>query len=790
MAVVDRARVAAALPGYTIGGELGAGAFGLVLAAHHQELDRRVAVKVLTNAAARAADDFRAEARVLSRLDHPHIVRTYDYVSHGEVCLLVMELLGGGSLADRRLRPETSCAVVLALADALVAAHGRGALHRDIKPSNVLFTENGQPKLADFGISKVIEGSASTASRVVGTPRYMAPEQITGGRLSPATDLYALAAVLYELLSGSPVIPRQVPLQVLLRHHLEVVPPPPPGVPGPLADMVMRSLAKRPEDRHPDARTFAVDLARAATRVFGRGWVEACGAPIRISDDLRALTTSRLGGLAGTGGTGGDGRARRRPLAWAGVGATAALLVLTLALGAAAGGGIGWARWHREPAAPALRPPAWQPTDLPPGTITSIFGVDGLDISGDGGPATFAVFDSVGGFVLDLPRGYMYLADYNNNRVRRVDRDGIVTTVAGSGIAGFAGDGGPATRAQLMEPSDIAVAEDGSLYIADSGNNRVRRVDIHGIITTVAGTGQAGYDGPVGDDGLSFSGDGVPATKAMLRTPANLALDGRGNLYISDEGNQRIRRVSTDGVITTVAGSGVTDGGDGDGPATRAFFRYPGGLTFGPDGSLYIVDGGNHRIRRVTPAGLISTVVGTGESGDSGDGGPATEARIRASGTAIVVDSTGVLYFSDQSRIRRVDTSGVITTIVGTGESGLAGDEGPAVNAQISLVFALALDESQGILYLFDSSADRMRAVRVAQPPCTGAPCPSSAAPSTARPAPGQPSSPGRSPRPVTTSTPPASTPTARPTAPSPPSPTPTPTPPVALPVAASAIRT
>ncbi|MCK9929380.1 protein kinase [Frankia sp. Mgl5] len=771
MAVVDRGRVAAALPGYTIGSELGAGAFGLVLAAHHQELDRRVAVKVLANAEPRAAVDFRTEARVLSRLDHPHIVRTYDYVARGDVCLLVMELLGGGSLADRRLRPETSCAVVLALADALAAAHGQGALHRDIKPANVLFTENGQPKLADFGISKVIEGSASTASRVVGTPRYMAPEQITGGRLSPATDLYALAAVLYELLSGSPVVPGQVSLPVLLRHHLEVVPPPPPGVPGPLADMVMRSLAKRPEDRHPDARAFAVDLARAATRVFGRGWVEACGAPIRIADDLRALTTSRLSGLTGAGGAGGDGRVRRRPLAWAGVGATAVLLVLTLALGVAAGGGVGWALWHPEPAAPTLQPPAWQPASLPLGTIISIFGVEGLDISGDGGSATFAVFDSLGGFALDLPRGYMYLADYFNHRVRRVDRDGIVTTVAGNGIAGFSGDGGPATRAQLQAPSDIAVAGDGSLYIADSSNNRVRRVDTHGIITTVAGTGEAGYDGPVGDDGLTFSGDGVPATKAMLRTPAGLALDGQGNLYISDESNERVRRVGTDGVITTVAGSGVADGGDGDGPATRAFFRAPQSLAFGPDGSLYVVDGGNNRIRRVTPDGMITTVVGTGKAGYSGDGGPATEAQIDPSGAAIVVDSAGALYFSDRSRIRRVDASGVVTTIVGTGESDLTGDGGPAVDAQIRQVYGLALDESQGILYLFDGGADRMRAVRVAQPPCTDPPCPSPAVPSTARPAPGP------SPSPVTTSTPPASTPMV-------PSPTPSPTPPVAASVA------
>ncbi|MBL7500465.1 protein kinase [Frankia sp. CNm7] len=741
MAVVDRARVGAALPGYTLGAELGAGAFGLVLGAHHQDLDRQVAVKVLVNTAPQAVAEFRAEARLLARLDHPHIVRTYDYVARGDLCLLVMELLAGPTLARRRPRPEASCAIVLALADALAHAHAHGVLHRDIKPANVLFTETGQPKLADFGISKIVEGSASTASRVVGTPRYMAPEQITGGRLSPATDLYALAAVLYELLSGSPLVPRRVPLPVLLYHHLEVVPPPPPGVPEPLADVVTRSLAKRPEDRHPDARAFAADLARAATKVFGRGWLDRSGIPARISEDVRALTTSRLARLGGPDGTG-DGRRGRRPLAWAGVGATAALLAGTLAVGGAVGGGISWAAWGERPEptpTPTTPPPAWQPTTLQLGMITRVFAAD-EGYAGDDGPVDLASFDLLSGFELDPKRGHLYIADTYNERVRRVDRNGIVTTVAGNGVKGFAGDAGPATKAQLSWPWDVAVADDGTLYIVDIENNRVRRIDTRGVITTVAGTGDAGgnYNGPVGEDGLTFSGDGVPATQAHLNEPNSVVFDGYGNLYLADGFHNRIRRIDTKGVITTVAGTGVEGfAGDG-GPATRAFLDYPSDLTIGPDGSLYFIDEGNVRIRRVTPQGVITTIAGNGSREYSGDDGPATTAGLGSSGT-IEIDAAGTIYLAGESRIRRIDTQGMITTIAGTGESGDSGDGGPAKEAEIGFVVGLALDD-QGILYVLTSDG-RLRAIRVAEPPCLAPPCPS---PTASRPA----ASPTGSPRP------------------------------------------
>ncbi|MGH9035110.1 MAG: DUF7594 domain-containing protein, partial [Acidimicrobiia bacterium] len=194
---------------------------------------------------------------------------------------------------------------------------------------------------------------------------------------------------------------------------------------------------------------------------------------------------------------------------------------------------------------------------------------------------------------------------------------GIITTVAGTGSSGFSGDGGPATSARLKGPRTLDADRHGNLYIVDTVNNRVRRVDTAGRITTFAGTGSAG-----------FSGDGGPATAARLDTPHGIAVDGAGNVFIADPPNQRIRKVDTTGRITTVAGNG-SSGYNGDGiPATSARLKYPKGVEIGPNGLLYIADNNNHRVRVVDAAGLIHTVAGTGSSGFSGDGGPATAARL------------------------------------------------------------------------------------------------------------------------------------------------------------------
>lgn len=337
-------------------------------------------------------------------------------------------------------------------------------------------------------------------------------------------------------------------------------------------------------------------------------------------------------------------------------------------------------------------------------------GIEGF--SGDGGPAIEASLRTVQGLALDAA-GNLYIADVGNHVIRRVDTNGIITTVAGLGPAldqiGFNGDNQPAVQAKLAAPTDVALDAEGNLYIADSGNHRIRRVDRQGIITTVAGTGVSG-----------FSGDGGPATAAKLRNPSAIALDAAGNLYIGEAGNFRIRRVDrATGTITTIAGSGAYGfGGDG-GPAISARFKNISDLVIGPTGDIFVADSGNHRIRRISSDGIITTVAGRGDfnvsvAADLGDGGPATEAIVRTP-FGLALDAAGQLYIAENSshRIRRVDGRGIITTVAGSGsplEAGFAGDGGPADQAKLNRPSGVLVD-AVGNIYISDSFNFRIRRV-------------------------------------------------------------------------------
>ncbi len=338
------------------------------------------------------------------------------------------------------------------------------------------------------------------------------------------------------------------------------------------------------------------------------------------------------------------------------------------------------------------------------GTITTVAGSGATVYFGDSGPATSASLSNPSGVVVD-GGGNLYIADPNNNRIRKVSAGGTISTVAGNGIYGFSGDGGPAASASLSFPFGVATDGGGNLYIADSNNNRIRKVSAEGTITTVAGNGAAG-----------FSGDGGPAISASFSFPIGVAVDSGGNLYIADLYNHRIRKVSAGGTITTVAGNGIYGfSGDG-GPATSASLLYPYGLAVDGSGNLYIADDSNQRIRKVSAGGTITTVAGNGTTGFSGDGGPATSASfLHPEGVA--VDGSGNLYIADSNnrRIRKVSAGGTITTVAGNGGFGLSGDGGPAASATLSYAQGVAIDGS-GNLYIADSSNNRIRKVIKSDP--------------------------------------------------------------------------
>ena len=290
----------------------------------------------------------------------------------------------------------------------------------------------------------------------------------------------------------------------------------------------------------------------------------------------------------------------------------------------------------------------------PGGVISTVAGNGTPGYSGDGGPAASAMLNYPTGVAVDAA-GNLFIADEANNRVRKVNPGGVISTVAGNGTQGYSGDGGPATSAELYYPYGVAVDTAGNLFIADEGNNRIRMVTPGGVISTVAGNGIFGFSG--------HNGDGGPATSAMLAAPEDVAVDTAGNLFIADTWSNSVRKVTPGGMISTVAGNG-TGGYSGDGgPATSAILAAPEDVAVDTAGNLFIADDGNQRIRMVTPGGVISTVAGNGTGGYSGDGGPATSAELYYP-SGVAVDTAGNLFIADfdNQRVRMVTGVASVTT--------------------------------------------------------------------------------------------------------------------------------
>ena len=343
---------------------------------------------------------------------------------------------------------------------------------------------------------------------------------------------------------------------------------------------------------------------------------------------------------------------------------------------------------------------------FPDNTISTVAGNGTSGFSGNGGQAISAQLQHPFDVAFDSS-GDMFIADSANHVVREVTPSGIISTYAGNGTSGNTGDGGPATSAEFEQPVALAFNAAGDLFISDLGASVIREVSPSGVISTAVGTGAFGY-----------SGDGGPATSATLGEPYGIAFNAAGDLFIADSDNYVVREVNTSGVISTVAGNHTYGYSGNGGPATSAELSYPNDIAFNASGDMFIADESNNVIREVNLAGVISTVAGNTTAGNTGDGGPALTAELH-SPTSVAFDAYGNMFITDSGNndVREVNTLGVISTLVGTGTSGYTGNGGPAVDATLNIPQLLTID-SHGNLLIADYGNNAIREV-AATPPVT-----------------------------------------------------------------------
>jgi Protein kinase domain/SMP-30/Gluconolactonase/LRE-like region/NHL repeat len=663
----SRPGLLATLDGYEVLRVLGAGGMGVVVLARDGRSGKQVAIKMVRPellADGQIVHRFLKEAGHLQRLRHANVIEVLEVKDREQGPYFVMPYFEEGNLA-RRIRPGRTIEsqVILSIAseicEALQFAHRRGIIHRDLKPANILLTADGKACLADFGLARTLFNDTIIEvdkQECEGTAPYMSPGTAAGNAEDTRCDIYAFGALLYEMLTGEPPYKGRTTREVrdlILAGPPRAIKAVNPDADAQLAMVAEGAMGRELRDRYADIADVLADLRRIRE---GKAPVGPHGAVRSLRDNLQ--------------------RARRLPVL---VGVPVCMVALAMA---------GWLLWRSEKPRTAKAPPVRVATN----TVSRNAGAPV--------PVGVAEFQVPWGVAVD-DSGIVYVADSEACTITRISGSGQVSTVAGR--AGLRGPtNGLGANARFIIPRGIALDKAGNLYITDAYTIRKLAAGT-GEVTTLAG--QHGYpattdglgsearfswpsavavdragdlyvadryairqitpDGKVttlaGAAGHAGSADGVGADARFSDNEKGIAVDGAGNIYVADTLNHMIRKLTPDGVVTTLAGSLVA--GSADGPGTSAGFAKPCGLAVDAKGVLYVADAGNHTIRKITPDGAVSTLAGTAGVAGSADG-PCSRALFNQP-RGLAVDGAGNVFVADSGNrsIRKITPAGLVSTV-------------------------------------------------------------------------------------------------------------------------------